>query len=117
MPIGVFQGERPGDAWHAHGWTEKGLWVVHDARLVWVRLYKRRWRHAEIGITCHSRPFWDIPHSPYGLDVVFYVLGAWSRHDPSRRSFRREGSPRRKAATTSPKAVPMLLASFEALSG
>lgn len=73
----MFQGERPGEAWHAHGWTAKELWVVHDTGLVRLRLHKRRWRHAELGTTCHTRPFWDVPHSPYGLDVSFYVLGAW----------------------------------------
>jgi hypothetical protein len=73
----VFEGERPGEGWHAHGWTSKGLWVVHDDRLVWLRLHKRRWLRVETGQTCHSRPVWDVPHSPYGLDVVFCVLGAW----------------------------------------
>jgi hypothetical protein len=73
----VFEGERPGQGWHAHGWTSKRLWVVHLDRLVRLTLHKRRWRQFETGITCHSRPSWDVPHSPYGLDVVFYVLGAW----------------------------------------
>lgn len=71
------EGERPGEEWYVHGWTSKGLWVVHLDRLVWLRLHKRRWRHAQTGATCHSRPVWDVPHSPYGLDVAFYVLGAW----------------------------------------
>lgn len=73
----VFEGARPGEGWHAHGWTSKGLWVVHLDRLVRLKLHKRRWRHVESGTTCHSRPDWDVPHSPYGLDVTFYILGAW----------------------------------------
>lgn len=73
----VFEGKRPGDGWHAHGWTTKGLWVVHHDGLVWLTLRKRRWLQVETGTTCHSRPHWDCPHSPYGLDVAFYVLGAW----------------------------------------
>ena len=73
----VWEGERPGQGWHAHGWTSKGLWVVDADRLVWLKLRKRRWLHVATGTTCHSRPDWDVPNSPYGLDVAFYVLGVW----------------------------------------
>jgi len=73
----VFSGARPGEGWHAHGWTSKRLWVVDEDRLVRLTVHKRRWLHVETGTTCHSRPAWDVPHSPYGLDVVFHVLGAW----------------------------------------
>jgi hypothetical protein len=73
----AFDAERPGPDWHAHGQTSKRLWVVHHDRLTRVALSKPRWRHAVTGVTCHSRPAWDPPHSPYGLDVVVYVLGVW----------------------------------------
>lgn len=73
----IFEGERPAEGWHAHGWTSKRLWVVQVDRLVLLTVHKRRWLHVETGATCHCRPHWDVPHSLYGLDVVFYVLGAW----------------------------------------
>lgn len=68
---------RPGPRWHAHGSTRKDLWVVDDGRLRRVRLRKQRWRNADTGATCHDRPAWDVPGSPFGLDVVFVLIGVW----------------------------------------
>lgn len=69
--------ERPGGDWHAHGVTLKYLWVLGDRRLVWVCLRKQRWRHAVTGETRHDRPAWDVPNSPFGLDVMFVLLNVW----------------------------------------
>lgn len=69
--------ERPGEGWHAHGVTLKRVWVVDGDRLRRIRLYKQRWLHVETGATVHDRPAWDVPGSPYGLDVVFVVIGVW----------------------------------------
>ena len=68
--------QRPGPEWHAHGTTPKWLWVFDDDRLRRVLLLKQRWRHVS-GVTRHDRPVWDVPGSPFGLDVMFVVLGAW----------------------------------------
>ena len=68
---------RPGPGWHAHGVTTKDLWVVEHDGLRRIRLRKQRWRHAPSGRTRHDRPAWDVPGSPYGLDVVFTVIGLW----------------------------------------
>jgi hypothetical protein len=70
-------GSRPGPGWHAHGTTLKHLWVVHDDRLAWVQLRKPRWRDVATGETRHDRPIWDVPGSPYGLDVVFTLVHVW----------------------------------------
>lgn len=99
----TWPGIRPGPGWHAHGTTLKHLWVVHDGRLAWVQLRKPRWRDAATGETRHDRPTWDVPGSPYGLDVVFTLVNVWVSsavgllrtdwpwHDdrPSRRSVQR----------------------------
>lgn len=69
--------ERPGPGWHAHGVTTKHLWILHGWELRLIRLRKQRWREVTTGRTCHDRPVWDRPGSPYGLDVVFTVLGLW----------------------------------------
>jgi len=71
---------RPGPEWHAHGVTTKRVWVLASLsppQLARVELLKQRWRHRESGRTRHDRPAWDVPGSPYGLDVVFFVLGCW----------------------------------------
>ena len=69
--------QRPGPDWHAHGVTHKTLWVLHFDRLCRITLAKQRWRHRLTGETRHDRPIWDIPGSPYGLDVVFFLLAHW----------------------------------------
>ncbi|MCB9681844.1 MAG: hypothetical protein H6733_10255 [Alphaproteobacteria bacterium] len=73
----VWPGRRPGLGWHAHGTTVKHLWVLHGEHLARVQLRKPRWRHVETGVTRHDRPIWDVPGSPYGLDVVFTVVFVW----------------------------------------
>lgn len=73
-------GVRPGPEWHAHGVTGKRVWVLvglSPPRLTQMQLLKQRWRHRETGRTRHDRPAWDVPGSPYGLDVVFCVVGCW----------------------------------------
>lgn len=73
----VWPGSRPGPSWHAHGTTLKHLWVLDGERLAWVQLRKPRWRHVRTGVTRHDRPAWDVPGSPYGLDVAFIVVTVW----------------------------------------
>ena len=70
-------GQRPGPGWHAHGSTTKLLWTIIDERLKLVLLRKQRWLHVATGCTIHDRPVYDIPGSPFGLDVVVLVFGVW----------------------------------------
>lgn len=69
--------ERPDLGWHAHGTTQKWIWIVDFDRLRLCLLIKQRWLHVETGTTRHDRPAWDVPHSPFGLDVAFFLLGLW----------------------------------------
>jgi len=68
---------RPGPGWHAHGTAAKLILTVVDDRLERVLLLKQRWLHVATGRTLHDRPVYDIPGSPFGLDVVVLVLGVW----------------------------------------
>src|SRR5690606_31533825 len=70
-------GDRPGPEWHAHGTTTKLIWLFHADRLHRYRLVKQRWKHVATGRTVHARPAWDLPNSPYGLDVVFVLIALW----------------------------------------
>ena len=72
-----YRAERPGPGWHAHGTTSKLVWVSDATRLQLLLLIKQRWLHVETGATRHDRPVWDIPGSPYGLDLVFVMLYVW----------------------------------------
>lgn len=116
-------GVRPGDRFHAHGTTDKRICVLDHDRLVWVVLRKQRWLDPDTRQTCHCRPIWDVPGSPYGLDVQVFLLGRWLvsalgllRVDwpwadarPSRRSVQRW------AARLAPDATAWLQAAREAL--
>lgn len=73
----AYGGDRPGPGWHAHGTTSKRIWVIHDDRLCRCTLLKQRWLHVASGATRHDRPAWGLPNAPYGLDVVFFVIGLW----------------------------------------
>ncbi len=70
------QGERPAPGATSTAGPRRGC-GVHLDRLVWLTLRDRRWRRGESGVTSHRRPTWDLPHSLWGLDAAFYVLGAW----------------------------------------
>lgn len=77
-----FNGDRRGPEWHAHSTTTKWIWLIVADRLRQLRLrrsqvVKQRWKHVETGKTIHSRPAWDVPHSPYGLDVAFALIALW----------------------------------------
>ena len=69
--------ERPGPGWDAHGSTRKNLWVLHEQQLVPILLVKQRWLHVSTGTTRHDRPAYDVPGSPFGLDVAFFLIGHW----------------------------------------
>jgi hypothetical protein len=51
-----YQGERPGEQWHVHGWCERWLWILVAGSLRRVRLRKRRWLDPHTSTTCYSRP-------------------------------------------------------------
>ena len=51
--------------------------VLVDGGLAVVRLRKQRWLEVATGATQHDRPAWDVPRSPYGLDVAFLLLCTW----------------------------------------
>jgi hypothetical protein len=52
----VYEGDRPGEKWHGHGYFPKWLTMLVFAQPVKVRIYKHRWIHTETGETTHSRP-------------------------------------------------------------
>lgn len=51
-----YDGERPGNEWHAHGWYLTGPWMLSAGRPVQRRLWKRRWLLIGTMTTCHSEP-------------------------------------------------------------
>ena len=71
------RGSRPAPGWHAHGTTPKLILTILDDRLELVLLLKQRWLHVATGRTVHDRPVYDIPGSPFGLDVVVLIFGVW----------------------------------------
>lgn len=71
------RGPRPGPGWHAHGTATKRILTVVEGRLALVELRKQRWLDVATGRTLHDRPVYDIPGSPFGLDVVVLVFGVW----------------------------------------
>lgn len=72
----VFDGERPGADWDAHGYFKRWLLTVVDGECVRLRLLKRRWRHVR-GSTCHSRPPDDVAQIHFCTVVVVVCLWAW----------------------------------------
>ncbi len=70
-----FDGRRPGEGWHAHGYFRCFRWVFDRGRLVRLTVWKRRWRSAE-GRTTHSRPPDDLGLRHCAL-VVFVELWMW----------------------------------------
>ena len=69
--------ERPGEGWHAHGFTSKTLLVLRGPELVPILLKKQRWLHVATGTTRHDRPFYDRPGGRFGFDVVILALAVW----------------------------------------
>ena len=69
--------ERPGEGWHAHGFTSKTLLVLRGTELVPILLKKQRWLHVATGTTRHDRPLYDRPGAMYGFDVVVLTLAVW----------------------------------------
>jgi hypothetical protein len=55
-----FDGERPGERWHAHGWFVTQFVVFNNGIFEKLELWKRRWKDTVSGRTCHSRPPDDI---------------------------------------------------------
>jgi hypothetical protein len=49
-----YNGERPGEGWHAHGYFARRLWMLDLGRqqLVRKRIWKRRWLDPVVGQTC-----------------------------------------------------------------
>lgn len=73
----VCRHERPGDGWHAHGYTTKRLVLLDEDRLVVVEVHKQRWREVATGRTRHDRPPRDVSWAHFGLAVVFRATWAW----------------------------------------
>lgn len=73
-----YNGERPGEAWHAHGYMRRLLVATPDGgrRVVW----KRRWLRMDDSPgprTCHSRPPDDLASVWFGATVVLLKIWAW----------------------------------------
>jgi len=52
----VYEGSRPGEEWHGHGYFPKWLTMLVSGLPKKIRVYKHRWIHTETGKTKHSRP-------------------------------------------------------------
>jgi len=72
-----FQGERPDDNWHAHGWFRRSLRVLRAGRVLLVVLWKRRWRLVGTNRTTHSRPPCEPPRLRFCSLIVVLMLWAW----------------------------------------
>lgn len=72
-----WRGSRPGAGWHAHGWTRKRLLTWRRGRLVRIVVFKRRWKHSDLLVTCHSRPPDDVPGVAGCTLVLTLALWSW----------------------------------------
>lgn len=74
-----YDGERPGEDWHAHGYFPRWLWMLDLARrqLVRKRIWKRRWLDPVVRQTCHSRPPDDAAQVWSCTVIIVLRLWAW----------------------------------------
>ena len=72
-----FDGARPAEGWHGHGYFPRWLWVLAHGRLRRVRIWKHRWRPRRGGATCHSRPPDELAGLGFCTLVVVLKLWAW----------------------------------------
>jgi len=72
-----YDGDRPAEGWHGHGYFPKWLWVLAHGRLRRVRIWKHRWRLRHDGATRHSRPPDDLAGLGFCTLVVALKLWAW----------------------------------------
>lgn len=71
-----YNGSRPGEDWHGHGYCSKRLTVLVGGEPTWIRVHKHRWRRKGTNNTRHSRP----PDDP-GLVrfcTLIIVLRLWA---------------------------------------
>lgn len=69
-----YNGERPGDGWHAHGYFPRDLPFIEGEDSVCRRVYKRRWLEVATGRTTHSRPPDALPHHLVSTALVIVLL-------------------------------------------
>ena len=72
-----YDGDRPAESWHGHGYFPRWLWVLEHGRLRRVRIWKHRWRLRRGGPTCHSRPPDELAGLGFCSLVVALKLWAW----------------------------------------
>jgi hypothetical protein len=77
-----FDGVRPAEGWHGHGYFPRWLWVLARGRLQRMRIWKHRWRPRRGGPTCHSRPPDEL--AGLGFCSLVVVLKLWSWLDGGR---------------------------------
>jgi hypothetical protein len=73
----VYQGQRPGPEWHAHGYFPRLLWMLVRGTERRVRIWKRRWLHLDSGGTCHSRPPDELPSLGFCSLILVLKLFSW----------------------------------------
>ena len=72
-----FDGERPGEAWWAHGYLTRRLVVIIAGVPRQVVLYKARWLDPSTGRTMHSRPPGELGARRFCALIVFAELYDW----------------------------------------
>jgi hypothetical protein len=65
-----FDGERPAEEWHAHGYFSVWRWMLVQGKVVRKKIQKRRWYQPKEKRTCHSRP----PDELAGVGVCTLIL-------------------------------------------
>ncbi len=73
----VYEGERPREEWHGHGYFPKWLTMLVSGLPTKVRVYKHRWIHSETGKTTHSRPPDDPVMVRFCSLVVMLRIWGW----------------------------------------
>lgn len=73
----VYEGRRPGEEWHGHGYFPKWITMLVSGLPTKVRVYKHRWIHTETGKTRHSRPPDDPVMVRFCTLVVVLRIWGW----------------------------------------
>ncbi len=83
-----YDGVRPDQGWHAHGYFRVVLWMVVDGAPRRLGVWKRRWLEVATGRTVHSRPPDNLPRVSSCTLIVVLTLWSWLDGDAGVEGYR-----------------------------